>query len=245
MKIVEPSYEILTPISPGGIEELQRIELAARTCYKSEGKIAKDGSSAKRLVKNLIANGHEAMLEHSSLSVKFVCDRGVSHELVRHRIASYAQESTRYCNYGKSSFGHEISVMRPRFGEDTEIYKLWKETCLVCEDTYFQMLEMGYSPQIARCVLPTCLKTEIVVTANYREWRNIFKLRCAKDAHPDIRTLMLPLLGTLWYEIPVVFDDLNSAYFFKEEDNGLDGIFARRIKKMVEGKGGDRDSEEA
>ena len=211
MKIVQPSYQILTKISDGGIDELMRIEQAARTCYKSEARMTPDGASAKRLVSALIKRGHEAMLEHSQLSVKFICDRGVSHELVRHRLCSFAQESTRYCNYGKASFGHEITVIDPVFDKDSEVYELWHSTMLVCEDTYFQLLELGYTAQQARCVLPNSLKTEVVVTANYREWRKIFELRCSDDAHPDIRRLMIPLRDELRNKIPIVFDALEEG----------------------------------
>ena len=215
MKIVEAGYEILTPISAGGIEELKRIELAARTCYKSEGRITADGSSAKKLVAALIKRKHFAMLEHGGVvSVRFICDRGISHELVRHRLASFAQESTRYCNYGLNSFGNEITVIKPSWaGEQTdpEGYKLWKDTMLCCEDAYMEMLQNGYKAQQARCVLPTCLKTEIVVTANLREWRAIFELRCAHDAHPDIRALMVPLWREMKHRIPVLFDDCYSG----------------------------------
>ena len=213
MRIVDPSYEIMTPISEGGIEELKMIERAARTCYKSEARMREDGSTAKRMVANLIKNGHEAMLEHGGMTVRFVCDRGISHELVRHRIASFAQESTRWCNYGLNSFGREITVIRPGWSEDTEIYKLWYETMLLCEDTYFEMLEAGYTPQAARCVLPNSLKTEIVITANWREWRKIFQLRCAEDAHPDMRKLMIPLWREMCQRIPGLFDDC-----YSEED---------------------------
>ena len=115
MKIVEPKYEILTDISEGGIKELQQIERVARVCYKSEDKITPDGESAKKLVGFLVKQGHEAMLEHSQLSVLFTCDRGIANELVRHRIASFAQESTRYCNYSKEKFGGELSFIRPYY----------------------------------------------------------------------------------------------------------------------------------
>lgn len=115
MKIVEPKYEILTDISEGGIKELQQIERVARVCYKSEDKITPDGESAKKLVGFLVKQGHEAMLEHSQLSVLFTCDRGVANELVRHRIASFAQESTRYCNYSKEKFGGELTFIWPSY----------------------------------------------------------------------------------------------------------------------------------
>lgn len=210
MKIVEPKYEILTEISEGGIKELQQIERVARVCYKSEDKIVPDGSSAKRLVGFLIKQGHEAMLEHSQLSVLFTCDRGVANELVRHRIASFAQESTRYCNYSKEKFGAEIQVIMPTFikNADEPTRTAWTESMYSVEKQYMRLLEHGFRPEQARCVLPLCLKTEIVVTANYREWRNIFKLRTPVAAHPQMRELMCPLLKEIQKKIPVVFDDI-------------------------------------
>ena len=207
--ILDPTYEILTPISDGGIEELQRIERAGRVCYKSEDKITEDGESAKKFVSMLIKHGHEAMIEHSSLSVLFRVDRGVSHELVRHRIASYAQESTRWCNYSNDKFGNAITVIKPFYIErGTDEYEIWKNSCLEAEKAYFKLLELGKTPQEARAVLPTCLKTEIVMTANYREWRNFFKLRTASDVHPQMREITVPLLHELQQKIPVIFDDL-------------------------------------
>ena len=216
MKVLRPSYEILTPISDGGIKELQHIERIARVCYKSEDKISPDGESAKRLVAHLIDRGHEAMLEHGIISVLFICDRGVSHEIVRHRMASYAQESTRYCNYGKDKFGREITFIQPsylNFAEEPDSipfsrYLSWSALCQMCEKTYFAMLESGSSPQEARAVLPNSLKTEIVMTANYREWRHFFKLRCDKAAHPQMRELTIPLLKELDKKLPVIFEDI-------------------------------------
>lgn len=211
MKIIEPKYEILTEISEGGIKELQQIERVARVCYKSEDKIVPDGSSAKKLVGFLVKQGHEAMLEHSQLSVLFTCDRAIANELVRHRIASFAQESTRYCNYAGEKFGEELSFIRPYYvGEnaDNSTYKYWYATCEEAEYDYKLMIANGMRPEQARCVLPLCLKTEIVVTANYREWRNIFKLRTPVAAHPQMRELMCPLLLELQKKIPVVFDDI-------------------------------------
>ena len=189
MKIVEPKYEILTEISEGGIKELQQIERVARVCYKSEDKITPDGESAKKLVGFLVKQGHEAMLEHSQLSVLFTCDRAIANELVRHRIASFAQESTRYCNYSKEKFGAEIQVIMPTFikNADEPTRTAWTESMYSVEKQYMRLLEHGFRPEQARCVLPLCLKTEIVVTANYREWRNIFKLRTPVAAHPQMR----------------------------------------------------------
>ena len=207
MKIINASTEILTPITG---DELQRIEYAGRTCYKSEDKITDD--SAKKFVENLIKRGHEAMLEHSSLSVKFICDRGVSHELVRHRLASFAQESTRYCNYSKDKFGKELTFIKPKFFEEgTDSYKYWENAMADAENYYFSMLDFGCTPQEARSVLPNSIKTEIVMTANYREWRHFFWLRAAHKtgpAHPQMEELTVPLLYEVSGLIPVVFDDI-------------------------------------
>lgn len=210
MKIIEPKYEILTEISEGGIKELQQIERVARICYKSEDKIVSNGSSAKKLVGFLIKQGHEAMLEHSQLSVLFTCDRAIANELVRHRIASFAQESTRYCNYAGEKFGGEITVIQPFWMQDgSEEFISWVMECNTAEKQYLHMLhDLHLRPEQARCALPLCLKTEIVVTANYREWRNIFKLRTPVAAHPQMRELMCPLLLELQKKIPVVFDDI-------------------------------------
>lgn len=234
MKIVEPKYEILTDISEGGIKELQQIERVARVCYKSEDKITPDGESAKKLVGFLVKQGHEAMLEHSQLSVLFTCDRGVANELVRHRIASFAQESTRYCNYSKEKFGGELSFIRPFYIELTESDKnlngveytpgvAWLDACGNAELHYNGMLALGMRPEQARCVLPLCLKTEIVVTANYREWRNIFKLRTPVAAHPQMRELMCPLLKELQSKIPVVFDDIYT-YWPKDDQTEKESV---------------------
>lgn len=207
MKIINASTEILTPITG---DELQRIEYAGRTCYKSEDKITDD--SAKKFVENLIKRGHEAMLEHSSLSVKFICDRGVSHELVRHRMASFAQESTRYCNYSQDKFGKELIFIKPKFfKEGTDSYKYWENAMADAENYYFSMLDFGCTPQEARSVLPNSIKTEVVMTANYREWRHFFWLRAARKtgpAHPQMEELTVPLLYEVSGLIPVVFDDI-------------------------------------
>ena len=155
----------------------------------------------------LIDRGHEAMIEHSMLSVKFIVDRGVSHELVRHRIASFAQESTRYCNYSKEKFGNELTFIKPCFFDDIK-YQRWLGAMADAQCAYFDLLNSGASPQEARSVLPNSLKTEVVMTANYREWRNFFKLRTAKAAHPQMREVTIPLLRELQSKIPVVFDDI-------------------------------------
>ena len=186
MKIVKPGVEFITPID--GTTILKRLEECGRVCYKSEDRITED--SAPTFVANILKRGHEAVLEHCSFTVKFICDRGVSHEIVRHRLASYCQESTRYCNYGKGQFGKEITVIAPCFlNPDTQAWDEWKTTMANCEYGYFHLLELGCSPQEARSVLPNSLKTEVVMTANIREWRHFLKLRCSPAAHPQMRDL--------------------------------------------------------
>lgn len=154
-------------------------------------------------VRNIVRRGHEAVLEHSSLSVKFVCDRGVSHEIVRHRLASYCQESTRYCNYSKDDFQSEITVIEPSYLDKSAAgYRIWERSCKNAETAYFDLLDFGCSPQEARAVLPNSLKTEIVMTADLREWRHFLKLRTSPTAHPQIREVATPLLNELKSSFP-------------------------------------------
>jgi thymidylate synthase (FAD) len=205
VRIIKPSYEILDAINPEQV--MKRLELAGRVCYKSEDKI-KEGS-AEQFVRNLIKRGHESVIEHFSFSVKFICDRGVTHEMVRHRLASYSQESTRYCNYGKDGFGNQITVIEPSYlDKESRSYRMWVRACEAAEKHYFWMLECGCTPQEARAVLPNSLKTEIIMTANLREWRHFLKLRTAKNAHPQIRELALPLLRELQELLPAIFEDI-------------------------------------
>jgi thymidylate synthase (FAD) len=202
MRIVEPCVRLLF-ITPEGSREIER---AARTCYKSEVRFG-EGSDV-RLVETLKKRGHMAMIEHAYASFRFVTDRGITHEIVRHRIASYAQESTRYCNYSKAKFGREISVIRPSGIEPgTVAEQRWRLCCEASERTYFQLLDEGCKPQVARSVLPTCLKTEIVMTANFREWLHFLYLRAAPTAHPDLQPLARRAGEILIEECPAVFDD--------------------------------------
>jgi thymidylate synthase (FAD) len=195
-----------------GEEILKKIEKAGRTCYKSEDKITLD--SAKEFIRKIMASGHESVIEHEKVSVRVICDRGVTHEIVRHRLASYSQESTRYCNYSKDKFGNEITVIDPCFWksgseEDNEKLAVWKKSIEDAEKAYFKLLELGASPQEARSVLPNSLKTEIVMTMNLREWRHFFKLRTTKRAHPQMREIARPLLDEFKKRIPVIFDDIS------------------------------------
>lgn len=205
MRIIEPGFEIMN--LPDGNELLRGIECAGRVCYKSELKIT--DSSAEKFVRSIIKSGHESVIEHEKITVKIVCDRGVSHEIVRHRIASYSQESTRYCNYGADKFGKELTFIKPYFwNEDASEYKIWENTMRYIEKSYIQLIEAGASPQEARSVLPNSLKTEIIVTMNLREWRHFFKLRADKAAHPQMRQIALPLLRALKDAVPVVFENI-------------------------------------
>ena len=177
-------------------------------CYKSETTITED--SAKSFVERIIKNGHESVIEHEKITVKFICDRGISHEIVRHRIASYSQESTRYCNYTKDKFGNELTFIKPVFWkENSPEYNLWLNSMQYVEKCYFQMIERNISPEQVRSVLPNSLKTEIIVTVNLREWRHFFRLRTSSKAHPQMRELAIPLLLEFRKVIPVIFDDIH------------------------------------
>lgn len=211
MQVIKAGYEIIDTLN--WEEILKKIEKVARVCYKSEDKIRE--GSAENMVRALIKSNHLAMLEHFSFSVKFIVDRGVSHEIVRHRLASFAQESTRYCNYG--SKGGEITVIEPcylsGFGVENwnSKYSAWESACIEAETCYLAMLNAGATPQEARAVLPTSLKTEVVMTANLREWRHFFSLRACGSTgkpHPQMLEVAVPLLKELKRLIPVVFDDL-------------------------------------
>ena len=211
MKIVKPSFIIEDNID--GEEIIKKIEKAGRTCYKSEKKIT--GNSSRDFIRNIIASGHESVIEHEKVTVRVICDRGISHEIVRHRIASYSQESTRYCNYTKNKFGNEITAIEPCFWKsgseaDKEKYAIWKNSIEAIEKAYFKLIELGASPQEARSILPNSLKTEIVMTMNLREWRHFFKLRTSNKAHPQIREIAIPLLNEFKKRIPVIFDDIPS-----------------------------------
>lgn len=209
MLLVKPSARI-EMITPGA---LQLIEAAGRTCYKSEDKICE--ASAPKFVAMILKRDHESVLEHASATVRFICDRGVSHEIVRHRIASFSQESTRYCDY---EGGHVCFVIPPwvdvepgeyEFNEIRDILGTrWFNAMLDAEDAYRELREAGWRPEQARSVLPNSLKTEIVMTANFREWRHFFKLRTAPAAHPQMREVAVPLLEEFRRRVPGVFEDL-------------------------------------
>lgn len=212
MLLVKPSAEILmTTYLP-----LNLIEKAGRTCYKSEDKITE--TSNVDFAAMILKRGHESVVEHASATVRFVCDRGVTHEIVRHRLASYSQESTRYCDY---KGGHVSYIIPPwtsytegEYTNDAHILTgdfaetMWAKNCLEIEQLYRNLREAGWRPEQARSVLPNSLKTEIVMTANLREWRHFFRLRTSPAAHPQMREVATPLLEAMKARIPVIFDDL-------------------------------------
>lgn len=208
MKVIQASYEILTDLSDPINTILKPIETAGRVCYKSENNITDD--SCIIFCKNILARGHEAVIEHSQLSVRFTVDRAIANELVRHRIASYCQESTRYVNYSKEKFGNEIKVIEPEdlLPRDSTDYNIWWMSCKNSEDAYMAMLSNNVKPEIARNVLPLSTATEIIMTANIREWRSVMKLRTSSRAHPQMRSIMRKLLDDLKSKIPVLFDDI-------------------------------------
>lgn len=209
MKIIEPTFYIEDKID--GNQILKKLEKAARVCYKSEAKIT--DNSAKKMIKSLIDKGHESVLEHEKITVRIICDRGVTHELVRHRIASFSQESTRYCNYSSDKFGNELTFIKPCFWDnktesDKTNLELWETTMQLIERTYIKMLELGATPQEARSILPNSLKTEIIVTMNIREWRHFLKLRTDIKAHPQMIEIASKILIEFKNLIPVLFDDI-------------------------------------
>jgi thymidylate synthase (FAD) len=209
MKVIKPFFIIETPIN--GEDFLKLIEKAGRTAYKTEDKITVD--SAKTFVKNILDRGHESVIEHYNITVRIICDRGVTHEIVRHRVASYTQESTRYCNYSAGKFGGEITVIKPCFWNsgsevDKKKYEIWEKAMKEAEKAYLDLINLGASPQEARSVLPNSLKTEIVMTMNLREWRHFFKLRTSNAAHPQMREIACPLLDEFKKQVSVIFDDI-------------------------------------
>ena len=205
MRVISPGYTILDKLD--ATEILKKIEAAGRICYKSEDKTSE--GSHEKFIRAIVRRGHESVIEHANISVLFVCDRGVTHQIVRHRIASYSMESTRYCNYAHDKFGSEVTFIRPFYWDtDSRLYKLWEEQMRQAEQTYLKMIELGATPEEARGVLPHSLKSELVVTMNLRQWRHFFKQRIAKDALPQIREIAIPLLIELRELLPVVFGDI-------------------------------------
>ena len=216
MRIIQPQVFVVDFRTD---DVMKSLEAKARLCYRSFDNM--DASSADKLIASLIKRGHEAMIEHESVSIQFVCDRGVSHEIVRHRLGSYAQESTRYCNYAKDKFGGEITVIEPYFFKDSPLYEPWYQACKSAEDAYLDLLENGATAQEARSVLPNSTKTAIWCTYNLREFRHFLKLRVAPAAHPQMRQLTIPLLWLMNKKLPGVFEDIEIGDIPDELMNSL------------------------
>lgn len=222
MKIIRPSVELLDK-EFDGVKEIKKLELAGRLCYKSEDKITDD--SYKGFIKHALDLGHHSLIEHVHITARVICDRGVTHEIVRHRIANYSQESTRYCNYTQGKYGSEITVILPvwyrnycevmgtpeaadmKFVATRERFKIWKQACEKDEKDYIELINLGAQPQEARDILPNSLKTEIIMTFNIREWRHFFTLRAHKGSHPQMQEVAHALLKLLKSKVPVVFDE--------------------------------------
>lgn len=224
MKVIVQGHTILS------YSNLDMIEAAGRTCYKSEDRIGctlnhKEGHteglgdncgvcphfSGAKLTSALIKSHHDAMLEHGQATVKFLTNRGVTHELVRHRHASFGHESSRYCGYGKGKFGEDLLFIQPVWEMTQEQEEEFYTSLLNAEKAYKALIFRGWKPEQAREVLPNAIKTEIVMTCNFREWRHVFNLRALGTTgrpHPQIKALMLPLLAEFKTRIPVIFDDL-------------------------------------
>lgn len=214
MRIIKPYAESAIPGQslPPTEYLYSLVEAAGRTCYLSE---RVEGDTTEDFIKRLMKRKHWSVLEHATISVRIICDRGVSHELVRHRLASYSQESTRYCNYSKGKFGNEITVIEPCFWEENSPeYQMWKKACEFSETMYMDLLNEGATPQQARSVLPNSLKTEIVVTMNIRNWRHFFEMRylgVAGTPHPQMVEVAEKAFDLLCSQYPAFFEDLKKS----------------------------------
>jgi thymidylate synthase (FAD) len=210
MKIIQPKVIIE---NQDWTSLLKKIETKGRVCYKSEDRIT--GDSAEKFIGILVRLGHLSVLEHEKISAKFLVDRGVSHEIVRHRLASYSQESTRYCNYGAG----EVVFIEPFFlPKNTSAYDVWYNACLKSELSYKDLTNvLDCSPQEARTVLNNSLKTELWMTANIREWLHFFSLRTAKPAHPQMRQVAIPLLLKMQELLPSIFGSMGYDKDFPTE----------------------------
>lgn len=205
MKLIKQRIEEVTFHIPEGYPSIEKwIETVARTCWKSEGKITDE--SAEAFLLKLINSDHLAMFEHAIISARIITDRGIMAELTRHRLASFAIESSRYCNYTKDKFNNEV-VFIESFNDNwsKEQIKEYTESLKKAEKTYFSLIKSGIHQQIARNVLPMALKTELVITANLREWMTIINLRTSTAAHPMIKDLMIELLIIFYSKLNIIF----------------------------------------
>ena len=202
MKIEQPTFSILNYTT--NIDKT--IEYAGRTCYNSIDKMC-EGSSDE-FIEKIQSFKHLSCIEHGSITCELVTDRGVMAELTRHRVASFSVQSTRYCNFSKTKYNKEITVIEPYFwAKDSVQYAAWYDSCCHSEDTYNYLTANGATAQEARSVLPNSLKTIIVMTANPREWKHVFDLRCHRDAHPQCRQLMIPVAVEFAKRWPSLFGE--------------------------------------
>lgn len=212
MKVVKPTWRIAALTEADPVKLMKHLEAMGRICYQSEDAIT--DHSYENFLKFIIGKGHEAVLEHATVTAVVICDRGITHEIVRHRLASYCQESTRYCNYSKGKFGNEISVVRPPFWEEfSDEYLTWYASCQKAEDAYLDLLQSGATPQQARDVLPNSTKTQIAITMNIREWRHFFRLRCSPFAHPQMIEIACKGLLEMYDYFPCLFEDIYKEVF--------------------------------
>ena len=214
MKITEASAKLMNPFYDEICDDfylqlqLKHVEKCGRICYLSEPKDP-EGSTDK-FIRMLIKNGHESPLEHGGCTFKIVTDRAISQEVVRHRLASYSQESTRYCNYANGKFSREITVIESSGLAENEARE-WLDAMEHLERTYLLMIDSGVKPEKARDVLPLCLKTELMMTANFREWRHFLKLRGSRMAHQGIRKIAKQIYEVFQRAIPVLVEDIKLA----------------------------------
>lgn len=211
MKIIDPTFEYIS--APTRVAAYEIIAMAMRNCYRAE--LNAMPATDEEMVEKVMKKRHLSLLEFVDVSVNITCDRGVTHELVRHRLCSFAQESTRYCNYSGEKFGRELTFVKPSWAAEHDLdalpipllrkYNIWVRSMEEAEKAYIEMLGEGASAQEARSVLPSSLAAKIAVKANLREWIHIFRMRCDIPAHPDMRVTMMPILVSMLDLYPVVF----------------------------------------
>ena len=214
MKIIDPTFEMV--YVPDTTSAYWQIATAMRNCYRAE--LNAMPATDEELIEKAMKRGHMSVIEFASASFNIICDRGVTHELVRHRLASYAQESTRYCNYAGEKFGRELTFIRPSWvvkdpeaATDTSLkYEIWLKQMASAEAAYMELLDAGASAQEARAVLPNSLAAKIAMNCNFREWIHVFRLRCDMPAHPDMRTTMWPILNFMVERFPAVFSKVHN-----------------------------------
>ena len=204
VKIIEPKIEIE---EFNGIDIMKKLERACRTCYRSEDIIGED--TYKILLKGCINNGHESVLEHEKITVRFTTELGAYKDFTRHRLSSFSIESTRFCSYDKDKFNKEIKVINPKYIIDPSIYQVWFKSCEIMEHNYMLMKKLGAKNDECREILNHSVSAEVVMTCNIREWRHILRLRCTKKVHPSLKVIFIPLLLLFKKEMPELFEDID------------------------------------